>query len=59
MADNQFPHLTDRLAQPAPELPPMPEPAGGRVEVEALLVRIAQLERDVKLLLRVAGLLPK
>ena len=58
MVADKFPHLTDRLA-PKPEPPAMPEPAGGNVEAEALLFRIAQLERDVKLLLRVAGLLPK
>jgi hypothetical protein len=40
-------------AAPAPALPPMPEVAGGNV---AIAERLERLERDVNLLLKVAGL---
>jgi hypothetical protein len=56
--DNLNRYLTE-VPQPAPvvdELPPMPEPAGGLTEYQALAAQVGQLKRDVDLLLRNAGL---
>ena len=56
--DNLNRYLVE-VPQPAPvidDLPPMPEPAGGSTEYQALAAQVEQLKRDVGLILKVLGL---